>query len=207
MHDLDLRVMDARTLDFPTIASTRCTCPSSSPSSRTGRGCSPRPRGSRHPGAGSSSRTGSGPRDGPARPVSAPPAGSSGTSPCASTAASRRSGPARPPGDRGLHEGRTRRFLPPRDAPQAGLPQTAVTTLMSVTPVRELRAVGQVPSDDENVDHRDCGVTIPGTHHRALLGNRHLQCGPAVVTAPAPCEDARRMGSPSSTRPKLLPPA
>src|SRR4028118_1746270 len=45
----------------------------------------------------------------------------------------------------------------------------------------------------------------PSTHHRGLLGDRHIRSGPAVVTVPASCEDARRMGSASSTRPKASP--
>src|SRR4028118_2115741 len=45
----------------------------------------------------------------------------------------------------------------------------------------------------------------PSTHHRGLLGDRHIRSGPAVVTVPEWCEDKGSMGSASSTRPKALP--
>src|SRR4028118_1840968 len=45
----------------------------------------------------------------------------------------------------------------------------------------------------------------PSTHHRGLLGDRHIRSGPAVVTVPEWCEDKGSMGSASSTRPKASP--
>jgi ubiquinone/menaquinone biosynthesis C-methylase UbiE len=97
MHDLDLRVMDARTLHFPDDSFDAVYLPLILTVVEDGTRVLAEAARVAAPGAGSSSRTGSGRRSGPARPRPVPPIGSSGTSPCASTSASRRSGPARPP--------------------------------------------------------------------------------------------------------------
>jgi hypothetical protein len=68
MHNLDLRVMDARRLDFPDESFEAVYLPLILTVLEDGGGCSLRPCGSQHPGAGSSLRTGSGRRGGPARP-------------------------------------------------------------------------------------------------------------------------------------------
>jgi hypothetical protein len=97
MHNLDLRVMDARTLDFLDEGFEAVYLPLILTVVEDGTRVLAEAARVVAPGAGSSSRTGSGRRSGPARPRPVPPVGSSGTSPCASTSASRRSRPARPP--------------------------------------------------------------------------------------------------------------
>jgi phosphatidylethanolamine/phosphatidyl-N-methylethanolamine N-methyltransferase len=68
MHNLNLRVMVARRLDFPDESFEAVYLPLILTVVEDGGGCSLRPRGSQHPGASSSLRTGSGRRGGPARP-------------------------------------------------------------------------------------------------------------------------------------------